>query len=52
MTGKNTLCTKDPFLEKLWKECITTIPTGDPCAWNENVARVLVEKGYRAETVE
>ena len=52
MTGKNTLCTKDPFLEKLWKECITTIPTGDPCAWNENVTRILVEQGYRAETVE
>ena len=52
VTGKNTLCTEDPSLEKLWKERITAIPTGDLCAWNENVAGVLVKRGYRAETAE
>jgi hypothetical protein len=50
--GKNTLCTEDAALEKLWNGQVAAIPYGDPAAWIKNVAGILAEHDYCADPVE
>jgi Fe-S-cluster containining protein len=50
--GKNTISTEDTALKKLWNEHVASIPYGDFAAWTKNVAKVLAEHGYCADTVE
>jgi Fe-S-cluster containining protein len=50
--GKNTLHTEDAALEKLWTAHVAVIPYGDPAAWTKNVAAILAENGYYADSVE
>jgi Fe-S-cluster containining protein len=50
--GKNTVRTGEAALETLWKEQVAAIPYEDSIAWTEKVIGILLEHGYRGDSVD
>lgn len=52
VTGKNSLCTDNVALQKLWDEQVLPIPCGEVASWTKLVAGILAERGYYADPLE